>query len=194
MFDFTNDGYLKLNAISKTTFDSCTFKNIKYYTTVNFENKYVNCVFNGGLFQGVSFNNSQVPASRFQGGILRDLRIIGGDFSRIIIEPYGGSKTMIDNTEFVSVLLNNADINAWFMNNTKLYGFGNYSFINFKNSIFENTTFGSDTQLTTKTNFKNCVFSGCDFRENVKFVNCDLNGAVFPASIPNVQFINCSGR
>lgn len=194
LFDFTNDGYIKLNSIGKSSFESCNFKNIKFYTTVHFESKYENCVFNGGLFQGVSFNNSQVPPSRFKGGILRDLKIIGGDFSRIIIEQHGMSKTMIDNTEFVNVFLNNADINAWFMNNSKIYGLGNYSSINFKNSIFENTTFGSDTPATYKANFRNCNFTGCDFRENVKFVNCDLNGATFPASIPNVQFINCIGR
>lgn len=191
LFDFTNEGYMKLNGINKTTFESCTFKNIKFYTTTHFESKYINCVFNNGLFQGVSFSNTPLPPNRIQGGLFKDMKFVGGDLSRLIIEPYG-SKTLIDNTEFVNVILNNADINAWFLNNTKIYGLTNYSSINFRNSIFENTTFGAATPTSPLANFKNCNFSNCEFRENVKFINCDLTGAIFPSPTPtNIQFINC---
>ncbi|WP_298141127.1 pentapeptide repeat-containing protein [Flavobacterium sp.] len=190
-FDFTADGYFKLNGIRKTTFEGCTFTESKTYGSVGFEVKYIACNFNKGFWNGVSFNNTQAPTSKIIGGSFSDFKIIGGDWSYIKIEPYG-IKTNFSKTEFVSVLLNNATIEGWFKENFKMYGFGNYSSINFTTSIFENGTFGSATQ-TNKTNFKNCNFTGCEFRENVKFINCDLTGSTFPPGLPITMFDNCIG-
>ena len=189
-FNNTNDGYFKLAGQSKTTYEQCTFKDVKMYGFVSFETKFTACTFVNGIWQGLGFNNTQVPPSRITGGFFSKLKIIAGDYSKMIIEPNGGFKPSFESVEITNSIFAGANINAAFRENCKISGTGSFANINFQQSIFENVVFGSNVQ-SPRSNMQNCNFSGCDFQANTQFIKCDLRGATFPGNTANIQFIDC---
>lgn len=192
-FSQKENGYFKNIIFNNATFNGCTFDEVKFYSSINFTTQYVNCVFYGGLWQGVGYNNTQVPPSKIVGGLISKVSIKSGDYRGIIIEPSGLVKTDISGVEFVSANFSNSKIDAWFKDSFKVYAFGSFMGTDFKESIFENGVFGSEQQVGL-FNMKNCDFSKCEFRENVKFVKCDLNGSKWPANLANVKFVDCVGK
>jgi uncharacterized protein YjbI with pentapeptide repeats len=192
-FSQKENGYFKSMIFNNSTFTQCIFNEVKFYSSINFTTQFVNCIFNGGLWHGVSYNNTQVPPSKIVGGTLNKLVVNGGDYRGIIIEPSGLVKTDIVGVEFVSANFSNSKIDAWFKDSFKAYAFGSFMGTDFKESIFENGVFGSELQAGL-FNMKNCDFSKCEFRENVKFVKCDLTGSKWPSNLTNVKFVDCAGK
>ena len=192
-FSHTADGYFKNIVHSNTSFESCRFDDAKFYGTLHFNTRFTACNFYNNLWQGVSFNNTQVSPSRITGGYFSKMKIVGGDYSQIRIEAYGGMKPQFSETEIVNAIFTGSTIEAWFKENCKINGLNDFSRVNFTSSIFEDTTFGSTAQ-GMRFNLKNANFSGVEFRSNVKFIKCDLTGAIWPANVSNVQFIDCIGR
>jgi uncharacterized protein YjbI with pentapeptide repeats len=192
-FSQKDDGYFKNTIFNNTTFNGCTFNDTKFYSSINFTTQFVNCVFKGGIWKGVGYNNTQVPPSKISGGLISKVYIYSGDYRSIVIEPYGLVKTDISGVEFVSSNFSNSKIDAWFKDSFKAYAFGSFMGTDFKQSIFENGVFGTELQ-TSLFNMKNCDFSKCEFRENVKFIKCDLTGSKWPTDLTNVTFIDCAGK
>jgi uncharacterized protein YjbI with pentapeptide repeats len=190
-FTNTTEGYFKIAGQYKASYDQCRFTDVKVYGTVNMETKFVGCSFFNGLWNGIGFSNSLSTGNKITGGLFSKLKIIGGDFSKIIIEDYGGFKPQFKGVEIISSNFSKAVINATFSEGCtiKSNASGNFSQINFKESTFENCTFGEQTLPTPLINMTNCDFSKCIFQGSVKFIYCDLRGSIFPADLSNVTFI-----
>lgn len=189
-FSNTTDGYFKNIVHNNTSFEGCRFDDIKFYGSINFNTRYISCNFYNSLWQGVSFNNTQVTPSKITGGYFSKLKIVGGDFSKIKIESYGGIKPQFSETEIVNAYFSNSTIDAWFKDGCQIYGNGDFSGINFTNSIIENSTFGKTNQVGL-FKLKNCNFTNVEFRSPIKFIKCDLTGSTWPTNISNIEFIDC---
>ena len=192
-FNNTIDGYFKNIAHNNTLFEGCRFDDIKFYGLIHFNTRYVACNFYNSLWQGVSFNNTQVTPSKITGGYFYKLKIVGGDYSKIKIENYGGIKPQFSEIEIVNAFFSNSTIDAWFKEGSQIYGIGDFSGINFTSSIIENSTFGKTNQVSL-FKMKNCNFTNVEFRTPVKFIKCDLTGSTWPTNISNIEFINCVGN
>lgn len=192
-FTNTDQGYFKNITQFNTKFEQTRFTNVDFYNSGYFNTQFINCVFHGGKWQGVVFNNVQVPPSKILGGFYSNIYIYSGNHSSIIIDKLGLVRPEFSGVQFVNTNFSNSKINAWFKDEFKIFGSSsNFSNIDFKESIFENGSFGSEEQVSL-INLKNCDFSKCEFRAQVKFTKCDLTGAKFPDDVSNITFKDCIG-
>jgi uncharacterized protein YjbI with pentapeptide repeats len=187
-------GLYKAIRQNNVTYENCRFENVKMVEYINLSVNYSNCNFFDGEWRGVQFNNIQELQSKIISGLFEHLHIVSGDYSKIIITPNDVHKTKFSGVRFENTCFRGSVINAWFCDSCLIVG-GNSDFsnVNFQSSIFDETIFGSATQLTL-LNLKNAKFAECEFRDNVTFIKCDLTGATWPSNISNVRFISCQGH
>lgn len=187
-FSNPNDGYFSNIVHNNSSFQNCKFENVKSYGSINFNTKIEKSDFFNCLWQNSSYSSN----SKIIGGYFFNHKIINGNFSYFKIESLGQVKPKFESCEFTNSIFSNSTINAWFAQNTSFSGLTNFSNINFTSSIFEQVTFGSPNQ-GVPFNMKNCNFGNVEFRNQVKFIKCDLTGCIWPSDISNVQFIDCIG-
>lgn len=193
---FTNSqqGYFKEIAQYQTEHVSSRFENVKFYQCVSWGNIYQNCSFFDCEWRGSSMLPYGNIKGKILGGFFKNLEIYSGDYSDIQILKNGLSYPEFTDLNITFSKFRNAVIDAWFKNSlTIIAPGGDYSNIDFKTSIFEAGIFGN-SDMYTNMNMRNCDFSQCEFRGNVTFTKCDLNGAKFPSDLSKITFTDCIGR
>lgn len=188
-FSNSKDGYFSNIVHNNSTYQNCRFDDVKIYNGINFNTRIENSNFFNCLWQNTSYSLN----SRIVGGYYLKLKVIGGDYSRIKIESFGGTKSNFENCEFINAVFTNSTIDAWFSQNTSFSGLNDFSNNNFTSSIFESVTFGNAKQ-SSLFRMRNSNFSNVEFRNQVKFIKCDLTGSTWPSDMSNVQFIDCIGK
>lgn len=193
---FTNSqqGYFKEIAQNQTEHVSSRFENVKFYQCVSWGNIYQNCSFFDCEWRGSAMLPYGGIKGKILGGFFKNLVIYSGDYSDIQILKNGLSYPEFTDLNITFSKFRNAVIDAWFKTSlTIIAPGGDYSYIDFKTSIFEAGIFGN-SNMNTNMNMQNCDFSKCDFRGNVTFTKCDLRGATFPSDLSRITFIDCIGR